>query len=389
MYKTKTAHIEAKPNRRILVTSDVHGHTQHLTSVLETANFSADDLLIIVGDIIEKGPDSLNTLRYVMKLCREGRAIALMGNVDLWRLDVTETLQDKPDNITSYLDYLRGMRKWKGTCLFDEMCRQLGITVETESELHEALPLVLERYSTEFDFLRSLPTALEADKYIFVHGGLPRTELADDLTAENIGNPYNVLKYDRFLPTAREKGQCFSRYIVSGHYPVTLYAENIPSANPIVDKATHTISIDGGCGLKNDGQLNLLIFPTIDCDPDDITYIYYDGFPTVTAKTAQEGSTDSINVRWGDNEVRFLSISGDIAEIEHIRTSHRLYVPVDYLYADVSSLSAGDIIRVNDCTDYLLPVRAGDRISVIRRTSHGILAKKGGVSGWYMGEIES
>ena len=40
-----------------------------------------------------------------------------------------------------------------------------------------------------------------------------------------------------------------------------------------------------------------------------------------------------------------------------------------------------------DSTDYRLPVRAGDRLSVVRRTGRGSLCKKDGVTGWYFGRL--
>ena len=40
-----------------------------------------------------------------------------------------------------------------------------------------------------------------------------------------------------------------------------------------------------------------------------------------------------------------------------------------------------------DSTDYLLPVTAGERLAVVRRTSRGALAKKDGVTGWYLGPL--
>ena len=49
--------------RRTLVACDIHGHTGLFKKLLSDAGFSEDDLLIIIGDIVEKGPDSLGTLR--------------------------------------------------------------------------------------------------------------------------------------------------------------------------------------------------------------------------------------------------------------------------------------------------------------------------------------
>ena len=66
---TKIEQINIEPGKRILVTSDIHGHLSYLKKVLEKASFCDDDILFIVGDMIEKGPENLKTLRYVMELC--------------------------------------------------------------------------------------------------------------------------------------------------------------------------------------------------------------------------------------------------------------------------------------------------------------------------------
>ena len=62
--------------RRVLVTSDIHGHVEYLKNVLARANFSTDDVLIINGDLTEKGPASLECIRYVLELMRELRALS-------------------------------------------------------------------------------------------------------------------------------------------------------------------------------------------------------------------------------------------------------------------------------------------------------------------------
>ena len=54
----------------------------------------------------------------------------------------------------------------------------------------------------------------------------------------------------------------------------------------------------------------------------------------------------------------------------------------EYLYTDTKG-----VLRCEDSTDYLLPVARGDTLSVVRHTSRGLLAKKGGVTGWYRGQF--
>ena len=83
---TRIQQYKVAAGRRILVTSDIHGHLDYLRKVLEMAAFSEEDLLIIVGDMIEKGNNSLGTVRYIMELCKKGNVIPLIGNVDAYRL---------------------------------------------------------------------------------------------------------------------------------------------------------------------------------------------------------------------------------------------------------------------------------------------------------------
>jgi len=61
---TAVEKIEAAPGQRILVVSDVHGHFNHLVQLLRKLEYGGDDILVIVGDLIEKGPESLRAVLY-------------------------------------------------------------------------------------------------------------------------------------------------------------------------------------------------------------------------------------------------------------------------------------------------------------------------------------
>lgn len=58
--KIKTIDTQKK---RLIVMSDLHGKLNLFTTALQQANFTTDDILIIVGDICEKGEHSLELLR--------------------------------------------------------------------------------------------------------------------------------------------------------------------------------------------------------------------------------------------------------------------------------------------------------------------------------------
>ena len=80
--KATVVHTDFPQDRRVLAISDVHGNLPFLRGVLDKAGYGEDDILVLVGDLVEKGPDSLATLRYVMELARTRTVYALRGNCD-------------------------------------------------------------------------------------------------------------------------------------------------------------------------------------------------------------------------------------------------------------------------------------------------------------------
>ena len=87
-FETKVQFLtQPEHNRRTIVISDIHGHRAWLEKLLKKVDFSEKDILIIVGDMIEKGPESLNTIRYIMELCEKYTVYPMMGNVQRARTD--------------------------------------------------------------------------------------------------------------------------------------------------------------------------------------------------------------------------------------------------------------------------------------------------------------
>ena len=83
--------LEAVPGRRVVAVSDVHGNLPLLRGgLLETVSLCGEDLLLLVGDIVEKGPQSLATLRYLLDLRRRVPVVGVIGNCDLGVLQALE-----------------------------------------------------------------------------------------------------------------------------------------------------------------------------------------------------------------------------------------------------------------------------------------------------------
>ena len=70
------------PGRRVLAISDIHGNLSFFRGVLEKARFSPADVLILVGDLFEKGEESLNLLRALLELSQTHTVYPLCGNCD-------------------------------------------------------------------------------------------------------------------------------------------------------------------------------------------------------------------------------------------------------------------------------------------------------------------
>jgi len=368
--KTTVKKINIPSNKRMIVTSDIHGHYYHLKNILKKVSFTSNDILFIVGDIIEKGPLCLKTLRYVMQLCKNYTVYPLMGNVDAHRLLMLDN--NSTENSVKFFEYVNKMKKIWGGCLFLDMFNELNINIHSSTDIPNAKEQISIRFKEEFDFLRRLPTIIETQNYIFVHGGLP----SNDIDSFEETDVFTYLKNDAFM----ENGLKFNKYVVVGHWPVTLYNDKIASSNPIINKKQKIISIDGGCGLKRDGQLNALIIS--DIDSEDISYEFYDDFSVTIAQTPQEKSAVSINIRYTDNKITILEKGEEFSFVEHKSSGYRLWIHNDYI------VSFGENAKCDDYTDYRLPVNIGDKLSIIKKTSKGYLIKKDGISGWYNGIID-
>ena len=356
--------LEFEPGRRILVVSDIHANLPYFRGALEKAAFCAKDELIIDGDFLEKGQQSLETLRFIMELCELGNVHPILGNCDAhWTEDVFSDLPDFDDHVLHYMKHKQYGVLW-------EMCAAAGLDVMSMQSFTPHKETLKRLFPRELSFLHGLPHAIETDNFIFAHAGIDGSKpLSEHSTSE-------LMHRDAFL----HEGQSFDKWVIVGHWPVVLYGENVVCANPIIDRARKIASIDGGCVLKDDGQLNVLVIP--DRDSDEFTWVSYDPLPEKRVLRGQSGSTCSYYIRWGDSRVRVLERGEEFSRCRHVRTGYEMDILTKYLFR------AGDETDCNDSTDYVLPLRAGDAVRVVEETSRGYLVKHNGVSGWYFGELE-
>lgn len=353
-------HPEFAAGRRILAVSDIHGNLPFFRGLLQKVRFTPEDILVLDGDMLEKGRDSLALLRYMMELSRTHTVYPICGNCDglVFRFFETDELDGR-----FYASYLPQHPESTIRQLADEM------GFEDWMDFPGLRAALRERYPEIHAWLAGLPTILETEHLVFVHGGVPSLEHMETL------DRWKCMKNDDF----RGQGHSFSKYVIVGHWPVTLYNPKVPSAAPLFDWERKIISIDGGCVLKADGQLNALILPSE--ESEDFSWQAYDGLEAYTALDRQEPSQDSINIRWGRADLELLEPGEELSRCRHLESGRELYILTSYLRR------TGERLWCEDSTDYRLPVEPGDRLSLVARTSRGCLMKKNGVTGWYFGRL--
>ncbi|MBE7018011.1 MAG: serine/threonine protein phosphatase [Ruminococcaceae bacterium] len=357
--KERIERLALPKGRRIIAISDIHGNLPYLKGLLAKLRFNENDILFILGDFVEKGPSSLDTLRYIIELSEKYTVHTICGNCDIWAPLFDGEIGDGAATVLPYMER-------KPYSLARQMCIEMGIEFSPDMDYKLFRDRVFAEYGREIDFLRGLPTLIDTGDYVFVHGGIPA----------KTGDAWNYMKYERFM----ERGEGQERWTIVGHWPVMLYHEDTVEANPIFDWDKKIISIDGGCVLKDDGQLNALIIP--ESGSFDFSFEAYDSFPTARVNEAQRASEKSWYIRWGDSLVEVLERGEEFSRCRHVRTGYEMDILTKYLYGE------GKRCNVNDCTDYVLPLKAGDTVSVVEQTSRGYFVKHRGVSGWYFGEIE-
>ena len=361
----KARYEQITPGGRLIAVSDLHGNSTILDRLLEKVGFGSSDTLVIDGDFIERGPDSLGTVRRAMRLAEGGNVFCTQGNGDY------QILRAIFDNGQLYGQSLRSYLSWQKYSLALEMLRAVSPSFTNGDDPEPLLPLVREEFRRELAFLDGLPAMLRAGRFLFVHGGL--TDPDPEVCAQ--GETWPLLKNDAYLLHA-----CRSEYWqVVGHWPVTLYRDACPDCSPVVDRENRVICIDGGCALKPFAQLNALLVP--DVSREDFSFDWVNELPVIPSPAAQAASERSISIKWPDNYVRVLERRDGLAHVERIPYGTRLWVPEEYLF------ESGDGLRVDDVTDYLLPVEKGEPVYLIKRTPGHLLCKKeDGRVGWILEE---
>lgn len=83
---------------RLIVVGDIHGCHREFAELLEKLRLRADDRVVLLGDLVNRGPDSAK----VIQLARAHATVSLLGNHELRLLNYRKT--DDPTHLKRY-DY--------------------------------------------------------------------------------------------------------------------------------------------------------------------------------------------------------------------------------------------------------------------------------------------
>lgn len=349
-----------RKGQRAIVISDIHANLKAFLKLLKKVDFSEQDILILLGDMVEKGESSLDMLHYVMELKKTHNVYAVCGNCDAIAMEV---LKDNRNE-----DLLKYILLRKQT-LVGEMCRAAGAELNRNTDMGKIKKELQEIYKEELSFISELPHIIEIGRYVFAHAAVYPGRMEEM-------KPSQAMKADDFM----NQGYHFEKYHVVGHWPTSLYCKEIPDCNPRIDRENKIISIDGGNVLKRDGQLNALIIP--DLYEDEVSFTYVDQLRKAKVLNTQEAGEKSLSIPWTDSLVELLRTEKDFTYCEHLSTGYKMWIPNSYLCEE------RDGWHTEDISDYQIPLTYGDIVSVTEETSRGYLVKKNGVVGWYYGMLE-
>ncbi|WP_409292588.1 metallophosphoesterase [Peribacillus sp. SCS-37] len=355
----KIVELSTRNYRRTLVVSDIHGELGLLQELLEKTNFTADDCLIINGDLCEKGSSSSGVIQYVRELAgshphvyvTEGNCEAIMDHL----LEENQEL----------IDYLIAREK----SLYNEWLLELGFVLSKDTRIKDVKELLTLHYSEEIDWITSLPTAIETEDFIFVHAGIENRE--DWRETPRIA----ALTMPEFLGGSHMS----EKVVVVGHWPVSNYPFVQTGQNPYIDREKKIIAIDGGNVLKQTGQLNALIIQYQDGVPR-YSHAYADSLP---AMEVQEDFHADITmqgaVKYPNYDMEILRRGKDFTLCRQASNGTELYLKNEYIIMS----DDGNCTARTDVACCLLSVKKGDIVSVVDENCTGfVLIKKDGREGW-------
>jgi len=186
----------------VWVVGDIHGFSVTFENLVDVLQLSEHDRVVVLGDLIDRGPDSYNVVKIVQS---DSRIHSVKGNHEQMMIKgfIPEQLESpkydsviwlRNGGIATTASYLRAFTSQNG--------------IENRDGLYTEV-------NNDRKWMKTLPTHIILDKWRLVHAGYdPRTELDEQGEAEHlwIRTPFHN------STTAIDERRC----VVFGHTPTML-----------------------------------------------------------------------------------------------------------------------------------------------------------------------
>ena len=193
--------------------SDIHGCNETFRSALKSVALKKTDKLILLGDLIDRGPDTKGVLDYCFQLKDQGiKLILLKGNHEQMMLDALSS--SKAESL-----WLRSGGK--------ETLKSFGLTSVNQVD------------TKYFHFIREMGYYVELEDFILVHAGL-------NFSKKDPFEDKEAMLWARYSEVVQEKID--NKILVHGHTPYELSI--IINQNLSYE---YDICVDAGCvfaGMK-------------------------------------------------------------------------------------------------------------------------------------------
>lgn len=225
------------------VISDIHGCYDAYMEMLEKINFSKEDMLYVLGDVLDRGP---RPIKIILDLMRRPNVVCLAGNHEYMALECLQFLLKEitPENLGELdADMVEKLLAW-----------QQNGSITTTDEFHK-LDSVTRRavvdFIAEFDLYEEVH--IEDKVYILVHAGLGNFSPDKEMWEYELDDL--VWKRPDY-----ETSYFPDKYVITGHTP-TMGIESNPHPGYIYRNNNH-IAIDCGAGFG--GKLACLCLETME-----------------------------------------------------------------------------------------------------------------------------
>ena len=221
--------MEAPSGRRIVAISDIHGAFDNLRSILQAARLidhddrwiGGDAIFVQTGDFLDRGPQTRQVAELLMDLQKQapqqdGQVIVLLGNHEVLNMIGDTRYVADLDTFTDERSEARRTehcKEWVRNARSIALAHRAKAPEDLMDRCQQATPLGFVEYSEEIgpegeigQWLRSLPTVVEIDGVVFLHGGIGPKMVGRSLKEINVAVREELATYDRVRAELVEQG---------------------------------------------------------------------------------------------------------------------------------------------------------------------------------------